>query len=110
MDKQEYEMKYLELRLKMLAELWQKLLRQGFVVTFLVLIVCGLSYVIVWLYDHTSTEIRELRTEYKTELAQARDETRQCEQERLRQAAVFDEKIQGLRETVERLIVSRKNR
>lgn len=109
MDKKEYEMEYLELRLKMLAELWRKLLRQGFVVTFLVVVVCALSYAIVCLYTHTSTEIRELRAEYKTELAQARDETRQCEQERLRQAAVFDEKIQGLRETVERLIV-KKNR
>lgn len=108
MNKQEYEMKYLELRLKMLAELWQKLLRQGFVVTFLVVIVCALSYAVVWLHNHSTEEIHALRIEYKADLAEARNETRLCEQERLRQAAVFDEKIQGLRETVERLTLKKK--
>lgn len=103
-EKDRFEMERIKLQIELVKKFLDRLLKQGVLVTAQFIAIGALSYAVIWLHEHSSAEIRDLRIEYKADLNEARIETRLCEQERLRQSAVFNERISALQETVERLI------
>ena len=107
-EKDRLEMEKIQIQIELFKQFWQRLLKQGVLVTAQFIAIGALSYAVVWLHNHSTDEIDALRVEYKADLAEARNETRLCEQERLRQAAVFNEKIQAIQETVQRAILKKK--
>lgn len=72
--------------------------RKGLAILVLMLCVIGLTTALIYYYTQTRKDIADLRLEYKQEIAEARNETRQCEQARIEQAATFSEQITGLKQ------------
>lgn len=94
MEKQEF-MKFLY---DIAAMAVKEIARKGVLFLVLMLVSVGLSITLYSFYHQTRQDIHDLRLEYKQEIAEARNETRQCEQARIEQAAIFTEQITGLKQ------------
>lgn len=107
-EKDRLEMEELKIKIELFKQFWTRILKQGVLVTALFVAVGALCYAVIWQNEHSASEIKLLRAEYKADLKEAQTAVRECEQERLRQAAVFDEKIQGLRDIIERSLLKKR--
>lgn len=98
MKKQEdSDVENIKLYFEVLREFWQRLLRQGVLVTAQFVAIGSLSYALCWTYRHNEEQRDAMTREFRHDIADARRENRECEQERIRQAAVFKEEINALR-------------
>ncbi len=107
-EKDRIEMERIKLQLELFKKFIDRLLKQGVLVTAQFIAIAALSYAVIWLHDHGSSEINALRIEYKKDLTESRAETRICEQELIRQSAVFNEKISALQDAVDKLLAKKR--
>lgn len=98
MDQKEFDMELLKMRLEMLRQLWQRLLKQGVLVSSLFAAVVLLGWVVYYLDGRYREDIKALRLEYKDEVADVRNQLRACEQDRIEQAAIFNEALAGMKQ------------
>lgn len=96
MDNKDYEMELLKLRIKMIAELWQRLIRQGVLVAALFGAVFTLGYVVWFLYQ----ENRMTHDEYDKRIRKAEQDVHECHMARIAADAVYREEIRGMREQI----------
>ena len=98
MDQKEYDMELLKMRLEMLRQLWQRLLKQGVLVSSLFAAVLFLGWALYYVDGRYRDDIKALRLEYKDEVADVRNQLRACEQDRIEQAAIFNEALAGMKQ------------